>query len=126
MALNSKDAAHQGPTGGGVRGSAIGGGSDSSNSNAGNAGSRQGQGNKGAGNQYNGGLGNGKTIKSIPAPNTMLEGNDTNGGATPPVEPVDLSLLAGPQDLPKRKPLISPSVAVPQTGVTGYAGVFIP
>jgi hypothetical protein len=50
---------------------------------------------------------------------------DTNGGATVPA-PVDLSLLAGPTDLPQRKPLHNAAVSVPQTGVTGYAGVFIP
>ena len=50
---------------------------------------------------------------------------DSDGGATPPA-PVDLSLLAGPENLPTRRPLINASVSVPQTGVTGYAGVFIP
>jgi hypothetical protein len=50
---------------------------------------------------------------------------DTNGGAITPT-PLDLSLIAGPQDLPQRRPLHSASLSVPQTGVTGYAGVFIP
>jgi hypothetical protein len=49
---------------------------------------------------------------------------DSNGGAA--VAPVDLSLIAGPTDLPQRRPLKNVSVGVPQTGVTGYAGVFIP
>jgi hypothetical protein len=50
---------------------------------------------------------------------------DHDGGATPPT-PLDLTLIPGPQDMPRRKPLHNASVSVPETGVTGYAGVFIP
>jgi hypothetical protein len=46
---------------------------------------------------------------------------DNNGGATEQ-DPIDLSLIAGPQQLPERRPLVNASVAIPSTGVTGYAG----
>lgn len=85
-----------------------------------------GGGNGGNGGKPTGNI-NGMPVNQQPKPKLPSIPNipDHNGGAAP-VEPVDLSLLAGPQDLPKRRPLINASVAVPQTGVTGYAGVFIP
>jgi hypothetical protein len=48
---------------------------------------------------------------------------DTNGGAVEP-EPVDLSLLAGQDTPPERRPLNNGGVGgslIPQTGITGLA-----
>lgn len=78
------------------------------------------QGGKGEGGSGGGGLPKLPQIPDVP---------DGNGGAGPIPEPVDLSLLAGPEKAPERKPLQSPALGVAlvgQSGVTGYAGVFIP
>lgn len=73
------------------------------------------------GGQGGGKGGGGKSLRPIPPkkPKDLIP--DSDGGALPQ-EPQDLSILAGPQDLPERRPLQSPSVSVPSVGVTGYAG----
>jgi hypothetical protein len=90
------------------------------------AGAGQGGGPKGGSNQ--GGKGGGRNENSVPVqpkPAPRLKPipgvPDSDGGAIEQ-DPVDLSLIAGPQDLPQRRPLINASVSVPATGVTGYAG----
>ena len=88
----------------------------------------------GGGSQSNGpsgstgGSGRGYTPNGVPvSPNAGPQSTplphipDVDGGAEPQA-PVDLSLLAGPQDLPQRRPLTNAAVSIPQTGVTGYAG----
>lgn len=77
------------------------------------------------GNAGKGGGESGTPSKPTPPVPGLPQIPDGNGGASLPT-PVDLSLLAGPQALPQRRPLRNASVSVPQTGVTGYAGVFIP
>jgi hypothetical protein len=63
-----------------------------------------------------------KKLKPIP------DVPDSDGGAVTP-EPLDLSLLAGEETPPQRRPLNNSGVGgglVPQSGITGYAGIFIP
>jgi hypothetical protein len=94
-------------------------------SNAGVGGPKGGPKNSGGGN--NNGQGgtneNGVPVRPKPAPKLRpIPGVPDSDGGAAERDPVDLSLIAGPQQLPERRPLVNASVAIPSTGVTGYAG----
>jgi hypothetical protein len=93
-------------------------------------------GTSGGGDNIGGGQGGGQTYNGMsitPKPKSKLRPiptiPDTSGGAGEVPEPVDLSLLAGQEQPPERRPLNNSGIGgslVTQTGITGYAGIFIP